>query len=162
VAPVVVLIGVAGSGKSTVGPVIADRLGVVFAEGDDYHGDDDKARMHAGVPLDDATRAPWLARLHEVLLEHRHTGVVLTCSALKRAYRAELAAGIGAVHFVALTAPRDVLLSRLEDRQGHFAGPALLDSQLRDFELGDDLIVVDADAPDEVVAGRVIEVVPTA
>jgi carbohydrate kinase (thermoresistant glucokinase family) len=156
---VVVLMGVAGSGKSTVGPDVAARLGVGFFDGDDYHSDDEKALMHAAIPLDDQTRAPWLARLRDVVREHRHTGMVLACSALKRRYRDALAAGAGDVVFVALDAPRDVLLARLAHRQGHFAGPELLDSQLRDLELGPDVTLVDADAPVDVVVTRVVEAV---
>jgi gluconokinase len=159
VAPVVVLMGVSGSGKSTVGPRVAERLGVGFFDGDDYHGGDEKAQMHAGIPLDDADRAPWLARLHDVMFEHRHAGIVLACSALKARYRDTLAAGVGTVAFVALSAPPDLLLARLAGRHGHFVGPELLDSQLRDLELGRDVIVVDADAGVDDVVDRVVAAV---
>src|SRR5215213_8986509 len=84
----VVLMGVSGSGKSTVGPLVATRLAVRFVEGDDLHSPADKERMAAGHPLDDRARAPWLARVHQVLLDAvtQGYGVLVTCSALKRRY----------------------------------------------------------------------------
>ena len=157
----VVLMGVAGSGKSTVGPLVATRLGVPFVEGDDLHSDADKARLAAGHPLDDASRAPWLTRVHQVLLDAvaGHAGVVVACSALKRSYRAGLADGVPGVRFVALVAPEPVLEERLEDRTGHFAGPAILPSQLRDLELDDTVVRVDATGSVEEVASAAADAV---
>ncbi len=139
--------GVAGSGKSTIGPRLARQLGVVFVDGDDVHTDAAKARMAAGHPLDDAARGPWLDRLHEILAAHTGRGVVLACSALKASYRRRLASGLAGVVFLALVAPRTVLEARLESRPGHFAGPVLLPSQLEDLELGDDVVRIDSTGP---------------
>jgi gluconokinase len=112
--------------------------------------------MAAGIPLDDDWRAPWLDRLDAILREHASTGLVLACSALTHAYRERLGRGVPDVAFVALVAPRDVLEARIASRRGHFAGPALLDSQLETLELGDDVITVDATASvDEVVEAAV-------
>ena len=83
----VVVMGVAGSGKSTVGPLVADALGVPFLDADDFHDDANIERMRAGIPLDDAARAPWLDRLHTALAAHRHGGAVLACSALTASSR---------------------------------------------------------------------------
>lgn len=150
--PCVVLMGVAGSGKSTVGPRLAERLGVPFVDGDDEHSDEARTRMAAGEPLDDDDRAPWLDRLHRVLVEHEGSGVVVACSALKRSYRNRLAAGLRDPPFVALMAPPSVLEARLEDREGHFAGADLLASQLASLELDADVTRIDATAPvDDVV-----------
>jgi gluconokinase len=143
---VVVLIGVAGSGKSTVGPRLARALALPFVDADDVHTDAAKAQMAAGEPLDDTARGPWLDRLHDVLVAHRERGLVLACSALKDAYRERLAAGMPDVVFVALVAPPDVLEARLEGRPDHFAGADLLPSQLQDLELGDALRI-DATQP---------------
>jgi carbohydrate kinase (thermoresistant glucokinase family) len=153
--------GVSGSGKSTVGPRLATRLAVPFVEGDDLHSDADKARMAAGHPLDDRSRAPWLARVHQVLLDavEQGDGVVVACSALKRRYRDELAQGVPGVRFVALVAPEPVLEERLEDRTGHFVGPELLPSQLADLELDASVIRIDATAPIEVAATAAVEAV---
>ncbi len=148
--------GVSGSGKSTVGPLVAAQLGVPFEDGDDFHSPEAVARMAAGQPLDDEMRRPWLARLHEELVAHAATGIVLACSALRHAYREQLTAGLAGVVFVALVAPPDVLRHRLETRVGHYAGPALLDSQLATLELDDDMLTVDATGPvDETVAAVV-------
>lgn len=148
--------GVAGSGKSTVGPGLADALGVGFVDGDDVHTDAAKARMAAGHPLDDATRGPWLDRLHEIVASHAHQGLVLACSALKDSYRGHLARGLPSVAFVALVAPPDVLEARIETRVGHFAGPDLLPSQLDALELSDDLIVIEAIHPVDTVIAEIL------
>lgn len=151
--PVVVMMGVEGVGKSTVGRRLAEELGVEFVDGDDEHSASAKERMAAGIPLDDAARAPWLDRLDTILRRHATTGVVLACSALKHAYRERLTGGAADVVFIALVAPRDVLMERIADRRGHFAGTDLLDSQLATLELGPDVHVVDATKPvEEVVA----------
>jgi carbohydrate kinase (thermoresistant glucokinase family) len=144
--------GVSGSGKSTVGPLLAARLGVGFTDADDVHTGAAKARMAAGLPLDDDMRQPWLDRLHEILATHARDGLVLACSALKPSYRARLTGHLGGLVFVALVAPEPVLEERLETRTGHFAGPGLLPSQLATFELDDQVIRIDASPPvDQVV-----------
>ncbi len=152
--PLVVVMGVEGVGKTTVGRRLAGRLGVEFVDGDDLHSPEAKAQMAAGIPLDDAARAPWLDRLDAILREHASDGVVLACSALTHAYRGRLSRGVPHAVFVALVAPRDVLEARIAARKDHFAGPALLDSQLDTLELGDDVTTVDATQPvDNIVAG---------
>ena len=142
--PLVVLMGVAGCGKSTVGPRLADALGVPFVDGDDVHTAAAKAQMAAGRPLDDATRGPWLDRLHQILVEHAEVGIVLACSALKDSYRRRLVGDLAGVRFIALVAPPAVLERRLRERPEHFAGPELLPSQLEHLELGPDVVVIDA------------------
>ena len=152
----VVVMGVEGVGKSTVGRRLADALGVEFVDGDDEHSPAAKERMAAGIPLDDEARAPWLDRLDAILRRHQGRGLVLACSALTPAYRQRLSRGVPDVAFVALVAPRDVLMERIADRRGHFAGTDLLDSQLATLELGDDVQVVDATKPlEKVVAAAV-------
>ncbi|HZB42469.1 MAG TPA: gluconokinase, GntK/IdnK-type [Ilumatobacter sp.] len=151
--PLVVVMGVEGVGKTTVGRRLADELGVEFVDGDDEHSPEAKARMAAGIPLDDAARAPWLDRLNAYLRRHESSGLVLACSALTRAYRRRLTRGVANAVFVALVAPREILEERVANRRGHFAGTSLLDSQLETIELGDDVRTVDATAPvDEIVA----------
>jgi gluconokinase len=152
----VVLMGVTASGKSTVGTKLAASEHWEYAEGDDYHSEANKAKMHAGIPLTDADRAPWLATLHKVLMGWYRSGTsgVLACSALRQAYRDELSAGIpsAALHFVLLDVPREVLEHRMAERQGHYMSPALLDSQIATLETPQDAIRVAGDLPpDEVV-----------
>jgi gluconokinase len=150
--PLVVVMGVEGAGKTTVGRRLADELGVEFIDGDDEHSPAAKERMAAGIPLDDATRAPWLDQLDAILREHESSGLVLACSALTPAYRQRLTRGVADVAFVALVAPRDVLLERIADRRGHFAGTDLLDSQLATLELDDVKTVDTTGSLEEVVA----------
>jgi gluconokinase len=152
----VVIMGVEGVGKTTVGRKLAEELGVEFVDGDDEHSPEAKERMAAGIPLDDEWRAPWLDRLDAILREHASTGLVLACSALTHQYRRRLTRGVAHVAFVALVAPREVLEKRVAGRRGHFAGTSLLDSQLQTLELGDDVKTVDATGPvDEVVDAAV-------
>jgi gluconokinase len=153
--------GVAGSGKSTVGPRLAEALGVDFVDGDDEHTDAARAQMAADVPLSDEQRGPWLDRLHEVLLNHADDGIVLACSALKRSYRHHLVGGLENVLFVALVAPPEQLEARLKARPGHFAGPQLLASQLHALELDDDIAVVDSTQPVDAVTAAARRVVET-
>jgi len=128
--------GVSGCGKSTVGGVLAGRLGWPLAEGDDLHPAENVAKMAAGHPLDDDDRRPWLARIREWIdgrLGAGESGIV-TCSALKRRYRDVLRGDGGDVVFVYLHGTREQLLGRLTARQGHFMPASLLDSQLADLE----------------------------
>src|SRR5262245_66281681 len=146
--------GVEGVGKSTVGRAPAQELGLAYVDADDEHTPEAKRRMAAGIPLNDATRAPWLDRLEVIIREHASSGLVLACSALKRAYREHLTQSVRDVTFVALVAPAEVLRERIADRRGHFAGTDLLDSQLATLELGDDVTAGDATPPgDERIAG---------
>ena len=129
----VVVMGVAGSGKSTVGEQLADALGVPFVDGDDLHPAANIAKMAAGHPLDDHDRLPWLATVGST---HASSGdgVVVACSALRLAYR-DLIRGLAPyTFFVYLEGSREVLFARLRARRGHFMPAALLDSQLHVLE----------------------------
>ena len=136
---VIVLMGVSGVGKTTVGRALAAQLGWTFHDGDDLHEPASIARMRSGRPLDDAQRGPWLqalaALIHDHLREHRP--MVLACSALSGQHRAMLLAGLPTnadVRLVHLRASRDVLARRLTTRPGHFFPAELLDSQLATLE----------------------------
>jgi gluconokinase len=157
--PLVVLMGVAGSGKSTVGPRLARALGIPFVDADEVHADAAKAQMAAGVPLDDAARGPWLDQLHAILGAHTGRGLVLACSALKDEYRVRLSDGLAGVLFVALVAPPDVLEARLEARPDHFAGSALLPSQLHDLELDANVIRIDGTQPVDEVTDAAVQAI---
>jgi gluconokinase len=149
--PIVVVMGVAGSGKSTIGTRLAQALGVPFVEGDDFHDPENVERMARGEPLTDEVRQPWLDRLDRELHRRRETGVVLAASALTDASRRRLTKGLDHVRFVVLTGDRELLGARLARRTGHFFDPELLDSQLATLEIPEDGIIVPVDgAPDEV------------
>jgi gluconokinase len=139
--PIIVVMGVSGSGKSTVAKLISDELELPFAEGDDFHPAANVAKMSEGHPLTDADRWPWLDAIAEWIAarDAAGTGGVVTCSALKVSYRKVLTKASPLVWFAALDAPIEVIADRLARRKGHFMPVGLLQSQFDDLEpLADD------------------------
>ncbi|MEV5929792.1 gluconokinase [Streptomyces cellulosae] len=132
---VVVVMGVAGTGKTTIGPLLAARLGVPYAEGDDFHPQSNIAKMSAGTPLTDDDRWPWLDAIGDWAHGRAGLGGVVSCSALKRSYRDRLRAAAPGVIFVHLTGDRALIEDRMSHRQGHFMPTALLDSQFATLQL---------------------------
>jgi gluconokinase len=147
----VVVMGVSGTGKSTIGAALADVLGIPFVEGDDLHPEANVAKMAAGIPLTDDDRAPWLDRIAAEL----GSPVVVACSALKRRYRDRLREAAPDLALVYLHGTAELLAARVEGREGHFMPTALLQSQLDTLEEpapDEDAIPVDvALRPDEIV-----------
>ncbi|MDO7883266.1 gluconokinase [Salinibacterium soli] len=133
-APLVVVMGVSGSGKSTVGALVADRLGIPFADADDLHPSANVEKMRAGHPLDDEDRGPWLVLVGDALAAARDTGLVMACSSLKRAYRDLIRDRAPETVFVYLHGSRELLVERMSAREGHFMPSTLLDSQLDTLE----------------------------
>ena len=131
-APIVVM-GVSGSGKSTVGAALAQRLRVPFADADDFHPPASIAKMTAGVPLDDDDRHPWLETIGDWLAEHT-AGGVMSCSALKRTYRDQLRRHRTDVEFLHLSGSADVVARRQASRPGHFMPASLVASQFETLE----------------------------
>ncbi|MFD3843907.1 gluconokinase [Streptomyces sp. NPDC058642] len=127
--PVVVVMGVSGTGKTTIGPLLAARLGVPYAEGDDFHPPANIAKMSAGTPLTDEDRWPWLDAIGDWADGRAGLGGVVSCSALKRSYRDRLRAAAPGLVFVHLAGDRALIEDRMSHRQGHFMPTALLDSQ---------------------------------
>lgn len=134
--PLVLVMGVAGAGKSTVGALLAARLAVPFADADAFHPPANIGKMRAGIPLTDADRWPWLEAIGAWLDARRAAGEggVVTCSALKRAYRARLLAGRPEVRLLYLQGERALIAERMAARTGHFMPPGLLDSQFATLE----------------------------
>ncbi|MEV6874055.1 gluconokinase [Amycolatopsis sp. NPDC051128] len=130
---VIVVMGVSGSGKTTIGTALASALEVEYAEADTFHPKANIAKMTAGTPLTDADRAPWLEAIAGWIRDHRASGGVVTSSALKRRYRDVLRSG-GDVWFAHLHGDREILAERMRTRSGHFMPVSLLDSQLADLE----------------------------
>ena len=159
---VLVLMGVSGCGKTTVAEIIAQRLRWPFEEGDALHPPENVAKMHAGHPLDDADRAPWLARVADWVdarLDAGESGVI-TCSALKRQYRELIDRRGRDIEFVYLHGSRELIASRLAGRQGHFMPSSLLDTQFATLEEpGPDepAIRVEIGAAPEVIAAEIID-----
>jgi gluconokinase len=146
--------GVSGVGKTTIGQALALELHWQFADADDFHPAANVAKMRAGIPLDDADRAPWLATLHDAIVGWLATGqsVVLACSALKESYRRQLLASPD-VRLVFLHASFDVIAERMAERQGHYMNPQLLRSQFDTLEAPINAISIDTNEPvDAIVA----------
>ncbi|RKG97089.1 gluconokinase [Corallococcus sp. CA053C] len=156
---VIIVMGVSGTGKSTVGQALADRLGWSFEDADDLHSPESRRKMASGTPLTDADRQPWLvllrARLEKALTQGED--LVLAFSALKRAYRERLSVDASRERWVYLHAPAAVIQARLQERVGHFMPPALLPSQLGAMEPPEDALSVDVTPPPDVVVGHILD-----
>ena len=136
---IVVLMGVSGVGKTTIGGLLASRTGWKFEDADGYHSEQNRRKMAAGIPLTDADREQWLIALHQRMLQYREKGesVILACSALKQQYRELLARGFakGEMRFVYLHAPASLIKQRMKSRHHPYMNPDLLDSQLATLEV---------------------------
>jgi len=145
---VIILMGVSGAGKTTVGRALAEELGWRFADGDDFHSTANVAKMHSGIPLTDEDRSPWLQSLRNAIAGYLASGenVVLACSALKASYRRFLLVDLQ-VKLVSLRGSLDLIASRLGSRQGHYMSPHLLRSQFDTLEEPADGLTIDAGLP---------------
>lgn len=154
--------GVAGSGKSTVGMALARELGWEFSDGDDFHSAENRAKMTAGVPLTDADRTPWLAAVHNHIEQRVRQGVhvVVACSALKESYRDQITPPATlSVQFVFLDASPELIAARLRERHDHFMKESMLASQFATLEApsSKEALIVDASQPVEEIVREVIE-----
>jgi gluconokinase len=150
---IIVVMGVTGSGKTTIGRLLGARLAWHFADADDFHSAANKEKMHKGIPLTDADRLPWLAAMHDQIGKWiaLKQNVVLACSALKRGYRQQLWNG-PEVQFVYLKGSYELIAERLRARKGHFADEHVLAGQFADLEEPTDAVTVDIRAsPEEIV-----------
>jgi gluconokinase len=149
--------GVVGAGKTTVGSLLAKKLGWEFADADHFHPAANVEKIRHGIALNDSDRAPWLAALRNAILKWNAEGknVALACSALKRKYRDELR--VEGVRFVYLKGNYDLIEQRLRTRHGHFASDSILKSQFEDLELPDDAITVEIDKTPAAIVSEIIE-----
>ena len=155
-AQMIVVMGVTGTGKSTIGKRLASSLDLPFIEGDDFHDPANVDKMRRGVPLTDEERVPWLDRLNVELRAHVRSGAVLACSALTKAARRRLTVDVDDVRFVLLRGDEGLLRARLQTRKGHFVSVNLLASQLETLEEPDDAAVVNVDGTPDAVFARVV------
>ena len=150
---IVIIMGVVGSGKTTVGHLLAEQLGWKFADADDFHSPANVEKIRKGIGLTDADREPWLASLRAAIVQWigQRRSVVLACSALKRSYRSELEVS-PEVRFVYLKGSASLIASRLHARRGHFANEQILASQMRDLEEPENAVTVGIEGtPSEIV-----------
>jgi len=154
---IVVVMGVTGVGKTTVGKAVAAKMGAAFEDADRYHSAANIEKMSHGIPLTDADRTPWLESLHAMLARYHAGGlsVVLACSALRDSYRELLGKDLP-VAWVYLKASPEAIRERIEHRHGHFAKEDLLKSQFDTLEEPKDAIVINADLPEEAVVAEVV------
>jgi gluconokinase len=154
---IVIVMGVVGAGKTTVGRLLAQRLGWDFADADDFHPRENVEKIRRGIPLSDEDRRPWLERLRGEITawSAAKRNVVLACSALKERYRQELAVG-PEVKFVYLKGSPDLIRRRLQTRYGHFAGEQILASQFADMEEPQTAITVNIDQPLEKIVTEIL------
>jgi len=154
---IVIVMGVTGSGKTSVGSLLAQRLGWQFADADDFHPPTNIEKISQGVALDDLDRRPWLAAMREAILRWNGGGknVVLACSALKRSYRDQLRAG--PVQFVYLKGDSELIRERLRKRHGHFASETILKSQFQDLEEPQEAITVEIGKEPSVIVSQIVE-----
>ncbi len=155
---VIVLMGVSGSGKTTVGRMLAKRLGWPFHDTDGLHPQSNRTKMSRGIPLNDDDRSPWLEAVRELIARYVDQGrnAVVACSALKRVYRTQIGAGLTDVKLVCLKGDLDLIARRLADRHGHFFDPHLLASQFDTLEEPADAIVEDVARPPEAIVESII------
>jgi gluconokinase len=158
-----VLMGVSGCGKTSVGQALSAELGWTFYEGDDYHTFADVEKMSKGMPLNDEDRAPWLEVLHDLIAEQLQAGenLVLACSALKMEYRQQLRLGNKGVVFVYLDGDFELIRSRMQTRDDHYMKPEMLKSQFNTLEIPSSALKVNIDQPIGAIIKEIIEFIST-
>ena len=154
---IIVVLGVAGSGKTTIGTMLAEALQCPYLEGDSLHSRDNIDKMSRGIPLTDADRGPWISAVHDRMRDavDRGQDLVVGCSALKQKYRDVLARGIR-IRWVYLKATPTLIRGRLNDRKNHFMKADLLDSQFEALEEPSDALVVDASGSPGAIAEHIL------
>jgi gluconokinase len=152
------ILGVSGSGKTSLGKTLAESLGWDFFDADDFHPAENIAKMAAGIPLSDADRAPWLAALRDLLLSTLQVGrhPILACSALKESYRRQLLDGNEGVALIYLQGSYELIYQRLSERAGHYMKPEMLQSQFDTLEVPDSALTVKIQHPLEQIVCQIL------
>ena len=150
---VIYIMGVAGSGKTTIGKLLSDAIGLPFFDADDFHSSANTKKMQAGLPLTDEDRQPWIERINELgIKESKLNGAIIGCSALKEKYREQLEAGITKCSWIFLQGDYDIIYERMKKRSHHFMPAQLLQSQLESLEIPAAALTIDiGNEPAEIV-----------
>lgn len=152
-----IVMGVSGSGKTTIGRILAENQGLPFYDADDFHPPQNVEKMRSGQPLNDHDRKPWLDTLSRHISDwNRRGGAVLACSALKKSYRNTLRSDGNHVQFIYLKGSKEMILKRMNDREDHYMPPSLLDSQFEALEEPPDAITVFIDNPPEKIIAEIL------
>ena len=159
---IVILMGVSGVGKTTIGQILAGKLGWPLFDADEFHSAASIEKMRNGIPLDDTDRWPWLDRMNAMLMEREARGesVLLACSALKQAYRDRLAKGTAAIRWIYLKGRFELIRDRLESRKGHYMKAGLLESQFAALEEPEDALGIDVDDSPDSIADSILRGLP--
>ena len=154
---IIILMGVTGSGKTTIGKLLSEQLGWTFYDGDDFHPPANVEKMSAGIALDDQDRVPWLTKLRELALDSISSGqsAIIACSALKAWYRDEFLACHSNVIFFHLSGTAECITKRLAQRKDHFMDPALLKSQFETLEEPEEAYLIDVSSSPEEIAAKI-------
>lgn len=157
----IILMGVAGSGKTTIGRLLSEKLDWPFYDGDDFMSAANVAKMAAGQPLTDEERQPWLATLNQLIREHMVNGrsLIVASSALKKAYRQQLGQGVEEehIHFIHLKGDFQLIKERLEGREGHFMKAGMLTSQFETLEEPENALVIDIGLPPAAITEQIVD-----
>ena len=155
---IIVICGVTGSGKTTVGSLLAAQLQLPFVDADDHHPASNIQKMKEGIPLDDSDRLPWLQQLNQILKAHEKSGLVLACSALKEKYRQQLQEGLSErIRWFFLLVDKAVVKERLQKRKDHFMSPGLLQSQLHLLEVTHEAISLNGNMSAQEIVADIIK-----
>lgn len=156
---IIFIMGVSGSGKTTVGRLLSEKTGIPFFDGDDFHPTANKQKMKAGIPLTDEDRQGWLEALHTLAeKESNNKGAIIACSALKEKYRQQLSADLHQPFWVFLTGSFELIEQRLKNRTSHFMPPALLQSQFDALEIPQDVFMADVEQKPGLIVNKIVEV----
>ncbi len=153
---IIYIMGVSGSGKTTVGELLAKKTGIPFFDADDFHSQANKEKMHSGHPLTDEDRKDWLQKLHTLAMEQMQlNGAIIACSALKEDYRKTLGNGIKDILWVFLTGSYQLIYKRIKNRTGHYMPASLLQSQFESLEIPKDAFTISIDQAPDTIADEI-------
>lgn len=157
---IIIIMGVSGTGKSTIGKLLSNKMDIPFFDGDDYHPDANREKMASGRPLNDEDRRGWLAAINSLAQQEQELkGAIIACSALKEKYRNQIESGVAQIHFIHLEGSFELILARLKARKGHFMPPELLRSQFDALEAPKEAINISIELKPEEIVSQIYSII---